>query len=92
MTVSPPVPCVEGSRTLTELASDVRMARQVVHARRMGPVVRGDLFEAQRSLLQAMEAYASELTVRRLPIPYRLRDDLRLQRVFGGKPTRTRRP
>ncbi|WP_153394570.1 hypothetical protein [Ornithinicoccus halotolerans] len=58
----------------------------------MSPVVRKDLLQAQRSLLQVMEAYATELAVRRLPIPYRLRDGLRLQREFGRRPTRPRRP
>lgn len=35
---------------------------------------------ARRKLLTCMDAYAAALTARRLPIPPRLRDDLRLHR------------
>lgn len=83
MKTSPAVPCGEGPRSLAELATDVRMARRVVHDHRMAPVVREELAMAHHMLRQALEAYASELTLRRLPIPYRLRDDLRLQRDVG---------
>jgi len=34
------------------------------------------------TLLACLEAYTAALTARRLPIPPRLRDDLRLQRAF----------
>jgi hypothetical protein len=82
----------EEPRTLTELATDMRTARQHVHARRMAPATLQDLVKAQHVLLQTMEAYASELTVRHLPLPHRLRDDLRLQRQLDRQPTRTQRP
>ncbi len=73
-----------GSGGLSELATDVRRAREAVLARRVAPVVREDLVRAQRVLLAALEAYVAELVVRRLPVPHRLRDDLRLQRELWG--------
>jgi hypothetical protein len=36
---------------------------------------------AQDALLDALEAYAASLTNRRRPIPYALRDELRLRRL-----------
>lgn len=92
MTVSPMQARAAEPRTLNELASDVRVARQLVQARRMAPVVPHDLVLAHDALLRAMEAYVAELTVRRLPIPPRLRDDLRLQREFDHQRARTSRP
>lgn len=75
------VPSEERPGTLTELAAAVRTARQAVQdLRRVVPVSARDLRVAQSSLLQALDAYVSELTVRRLPVPYRLRNDLRLHR------------
>lgn len=44
---------------------------------RKGPAVHG-----RTRLLACLEAYSAALTARRLPIPPRLRDDLRLQRAF----------
>ena len=84
MVVRARVPGGAGSNSLSVLATDVRRARQNVLARRMAPVVWEDLVRAQRTLLRAMEAYVSELVLRRLPIPHRLRDDLRLQRELWG--------
>ena len=80
MKVNATVACAQQLKTLPELAADVREARRTVHARRIAPVVVGDLVMARHALLQAMEVYCSELTSRHLPIPYRLRDDLRLAR------------
>jgi hypothetical protein len=65
---------------LHRLAQDVRAARQEVNAMRAAPVSPSILLSARQSLLRAMEAYADELTTRRLPVPPQLRDDLRLQR------------
>jgi hypothetical protein len=36
-------------------------------------------------LLVALEAYAAELNDRHLPVPYGIRDDLRIQRRTLGK-------
>jgi hypothetical protein len=37
-------------------------------------------------LLVALEAYAAELNDRHLPVPYGIRDDLRIQRRILGRP------
>lgn len=73
--------------TLLELAAEVRRTRDDVRARRMDPLIRNDLVLAHRSLLQAMEAYAFELTDHHLPIPSRLRDELRLHRRIARQTT-----
>ena len=65
---------------LTELATRVRLARQLVNARRMSPVAQADLSIARASLLQAIEAYVAELRLLGMPVPPRLRDELRLLR------------
>ena len=78
-----PVPQDQSPRTvpdLTQLAAKVRQARQLVQARRMAPGAPVDLVLARASLLEAMEDYAAELTTRGMPIPPRMRDDLRLLR------------
>lgn len=72
--------------TLAELAQAIRAARAEVRAMRVAPVVQTALLSARQTLLRAMEAYADELSVRRLPIPPRLRDDLRLQRDIRRHP------
>jgi len=36
-------------------------------------------------LLQALEAYAAALVARHLPVPYGIRDDLRMQRRTLGR-------
>lgn len=86
MKVGPTAPRAESPRSLTELAAEVRRARHHVLARRMSPATLQDLVKAQHALLQTMEAYVTELTARHLPIPHRLRDDLRLQRDLCGSP------
>lgn len=75
-----PLPRPEATSRLTERATAVRQAREMVHARRMPPVVRADLRIARSCLLEALEAYAAELRLLGMPIPPRLRDDLRLLR------------
>jgi hypothetical protein len=79
-----PVPAMRP--TLAELAQDIRAARADVRAMRSAPVVPLNLLSARQTLLRAMEAYAHELTVRRLPIPSQLRDDIRLQRDIRRHP------
>jgi hypothetical protein len=71
---------------LAALAQGIRIARAEVRAMRVAPVVPANLLSARQTLLSAMEAYADELTVLRLPIPPRLRDDLRLQRDIRRHP------
>lgn len=82
----------EGTRRLRELAGDVTSARQVVHMSRVAPVVWEDFRCAQQGLLDAMEIYVGALTVRRLPVPRRLQEDLRLQRRLYGGPGRRHGP
>ena len=77
---SPNEPSTLEPSTLHELAAAIRAARDEVLAMRAAPVVPGNLLSARQTLLRAMEAYADELTARRLPIPPQLRADLRLQR------------
>src|SRR5688572_33000244 len=79
---------LEGTKRLRELAGDVTSARQVVQVARVAPVVWEDFRCAQQGLLDAMEIYVGALTVRRLPVPRRLQEDLRLQRRLYGGPGR----
>ena len=67
--------------TLTDLWFAVQAARETVRARRSTPVLPLQLASAHRVLLAALEAYADELGRSRIPIPPRLRDELRLQRL-----------
>ncbi|GGK59929.1 hypothetical protein [Ornithinimicrobium pekingense] len=71
-------------RSLNDLAADIHLAREAVNGLRTAPVVWQDLRDAQGSLLVAMESLARELTARHLPVPPRLRDELRLQRRLHG--------
>lgn len=73
-------------QSLIELATELRMARQDVLAHRLAPVNREHLVLAQRSLLRAMQNYASQLSACGLPVPHRLRDDLRLQGAICAHP------
>jgi len=76
--------------TLAELSSQVAAARSQVRALRAGTVDRDQLQCAHGLLLAAMESYAAELDRRRLPIPPALRDDIRLYREIGVRPSPTR--
>lgn len=79
-----PVPVESGqSRVLGWLSADVRSAREQVAASRATTAVNGQLAAARQWLLRALEAYAAALTERRLPVPPRLRDELRLLRRTG---------
>ena len=85
---------MEGSRPtpsarpdLADLRSDIQAARETVRLSRSTPVVPLQLASAHRSLLAALEAYADELDRRRIPVPPRLRDELRLQRFSHSSTT-----
>jgi hypothetical protein len=69
-----------GSRSLASLLGDLHSARDQVDRLRSGPMTPERLAVAHESLLEAMERYASALTARGLPTPWRLRDQLRLER------------
>jgi len=65
--------------SLRDLLSDVVVARGALHReRRQRPVTRLDLGLAQHRLVVALRAYESALTQDGAPMPYRLRDELRL--------------
>jgi hypothetical protein len=65
--------------SLRDLLTDVVHARGALHReRRQRPVTRLDLGLAQHRLVVALRAYESALTQDGAPMPYRLRDELRL--------------
>ena len=74
-----------GSGSLEALLEELRSAQQDVGRLRCTPNDQRGLRAAQRSLLVAMESYAAGLTARGLPTPWKLRDDLRLQRRIGSQ-------
>lgn len=85
-----PRPTRPARPALADLRLDIQAARETVRARRSTPVVPLELASAHRGLLAALEAYAVELGRRRMPVPPRLRDEIRLQR-FSHSPTTRRR-
>jgi hypothetical protein len=71
------VPVVSGS--LRDLLTDVVLARgDLAHQRRRTPVVQHELGDARRRLVVALRAYELGLGEDGAPMPYRLRDELRL--------------
>jgi hypothetical protein len=68
-----------GRRPLAVLAEALQSAREEVDRLRRPPIAHDQLLAARQSLLVAMDSYAAELTARGLPIPWKLRDELRLQ-------------
>jgi hypothetical protein len=65
------------------LASRLREAREAVAEHRHGPVGSEAALGSRRMMLQALEAYIGALESLRLPVPYALRDELRLhQQIF----------
>ena len=79
--MSTPVPPAAPGRIdqSTILWNKVVKARSVVAAQRHLPMRRPSIARAE--LLSALEAYAASLTDRGRPIPYALRDELRLRRL-----------
>lgn len=65
------------------LAVRLREAREAVSEHRHGPVGSEAALGSRRMMLQALEDYIGALEERRLPVPYALRDELRLhQQLF----------
>ncbi len=62
------------------LWNQVLQARELVAEQRHVPAS-GSGSDARMELLSALEAYVASLMSRRRPIPYALRDELRLQRA-----------
>ena len=77
---------VYGFDHLLELFQEVINARAEMTIARRAPLGRSRLIDAPRArLLQALEAYTAELESRNLPVPYGIRDDLRIQRRILGR-------
>jgi hypothetical protein len=72
---------------LSALIQEVISARAAMTAARRAPLGASNMVEVTRTrLLLALEAYTAELDARHLPVPYAIRDDLRIQRLTLGKP------
>lgn len=74
-------PSAPGSRPLAWLLKDVVDARaSLARARTLlgSPTGAGD--HARARVLSAIEAYAAALEAQRLPVPYAMRDELRIRR------------
>lgn len=75
-----------GSDHLLDLFQEVISARAAMAVARRAPLGSSRLLDAPRArLLLALEAYAAALQSRHLPVPYGIRDDLRIQRRILGK-------
>ena len=75
---------VETAGSLRDLLTEVVLARgALLRQRRRTPVVRLDLGTAQSRLAEALRAYQDALGADGAPIPYRLRDELRLLEALG---------
>jgi len=71
---------------LMTLFQEVLSARAAMTLARRAPLGRSRLVDAPRArLLLALEAYTAELNARNLPVPYGIRDDLRIQRRILGR-------
>ena len=71
---------------LMTLFQEVLGARAAMTIARRAPLGRSRLVDAPRArLFRALEAYTTELTARNLPVPYGIRDDLRIQRRILGR-------
>ena len=79
MPVDPPAMQQQDSGSLEALMEELRRAREEVARLRRLPLVHDQLLTARQHLLTAMESYAAELAARGLPMPWKLRDELRLQ-------------
>ena len=76
-------PSTSGPMPLHVLAQRLRVAREAVAEHRHGPVGSEAAAISRRAMLQALEDYIGALEGLRLPVPYALRDELRLhQQLF----------
>lgn len=75
------------------LLGDVIHARLALAQLRHACLSPGSIEEARAQMLTALEAYTTALRVLNLPVPYGLRDELRMQRnVYRGGHGRIIRP
>jgi hypothetical protein len=89
----PPSTAAPASRPdpLCALIQEVISARAAMTVARRAPLGASNMVHVTRTrLLHALEAYTAELDARHLPVPYAIRDDLRIQRrnlgTAGGPP------
>ena len=79
------VPALDSDQ-LALLFHEVVGARAAMTVARRAPLGRSRLTDAPRTrLLFALEAYAAELEALHVPVPYAIRDDLRIQRRILGR-------
>ena len=70
--------------TLRDLLSEVVLARGALHWQRgRRPIGRVELGGAQSRLAHALRAYQAALAAEGAPMPYKLRDELRLLESLG---------
>ncbi len=65
---------------LEALTRRIRRARTTVERCRNGRVARDELADARHELMLALQAYASALERRKLPVPWRMQAELKLHR------------
>lgn len=87
----PPSPAADpsfGADPLSALFQEVIDARAQMTIARRAPLGTSSVVDLARArLLRALEAFTAELNARHLPVPYAIRDDLRIQRRTLGKVT-----
>lgn len=75
-----------GPDPLAALFQEVIKARAAMTVARRAPLGTASALDVTRaSLLLALEAYTAALAIRHLPVPYVIRDDLRIQRRILGR-------
>lgn len=75
----------DGCDPLFALFQEVTSARAAMVVARRAPLGSPSAVDGTRArLLHALEAYTAELDARHLPVPYAIRDDLRIQRRTLG--------
>jgi hypothetical protein len=80
----------DGHAPLAPLLKRVVEARALVSRRRDTQVHRDDDLAARAELLAALEAYASALESLHLPVPYAMRDEMRIQQRVARESARWR--
>jgi hypothetical protein len=80
------------SPPLGVLAERLREARARVGEHRTGAAGSSEALDARHSVLAALDDFITALEARGIPVPYLLRDELRLHRVLFGseQPTESR--
>ena len=79
--MSPQVPSPQGPAVpLAVLGRRLRDARIAVGEHRQGPAGSVEVLRARESLLDALDDYITALEAHGVPVPYLLRDELRLHR------------